>query len=96
LPITAPPRAGIRWLRSAPPSACCAKRAGADRPISVVHTDLPGNDFSALFETVAADPDSYLGGDANIFPYAIGRSFYESLFPPAASRSDGVPGRCNG
>jgi hypothetical protein len=57
------------------------ERAGAARPISVVHTDLPGNDFSALFETVAADPDSYLGGDANIFPYAIGRSFYESLFP---------------
>jgi hypothetical protein len=58
------------------------ERAGADRPISVVHTDLPGNDFSALFQVVAADPDSYLRGDANIFPYAIGRSFYESLFPP--------------
>ena len=60
------------------------ERAGADRPISVVHADLPGNDFSALFETVATDPDSYLGGDANIFPYAIGRSFYESLFPPGS------------
>ena len=58
------------------------ERAGADRPISVVHTDLPGNDFSALFQVLAADPDSYLRGDANIFPYAIGRSFYESLFPP--------------
>jgi hypothetical protein len=52
------------------------ERADADRPISVVHTDLPGNDFSALFQTVAADPDSYLRGDANVFPYAIGRSFY--------------------
>jgi hypothetical protein len=60
------------------------ERAGADRPISVVHTDLPGNDFSALFQTVAADPDSYLRGDANIFPYAVGRSFYESLFPPGS------------
>src|SRR5262245_52756301 len=60
------------------------ERAGADRPISVVHTDLPGNDFSALFQTVAADPDSYLRRDANIFPYAIGRTFYESLFWPGS------------
>ncbi len=60
------------------------ERAGADRPLSVVHTDLPGNDFSALFQTIAAEPDSYLRGDANIFPYAIGRSFYESLFPPGS------------
>src|SRR5215472_15568269 len=58
------------------------ERAGAERPISVVHTDLPGNDFSTLFHTVASDPDSYLGDDANIFLSAIGRSFYESLFPP--------------
>lgn len=57
------------------------ERAGADRPISVVHTDLPDNDFSALFQTVAADPASYVRGDPNIFSYAIGRSFYESLFP---------------
>jgi hypothetical protein len=60
------------------------ERAGADRPISVVHADLPGNDFSALFQTVATDPDSYLRGDANVFPYAIGRSFYESLFSPGS------------
>src|SRR5262249_56247533 len=60
------------------------ERAGPDRPVSVFHTDLPGNDFSALFQTVASDPDSYLRGDANIFPYAIGRSFYESLFPPGS------------
>jgi len=60
------------------------ERAGADRPIAVVHTDLPGNDFSALFQTVATDPGSYLRGDANIFAYAIGRSFYESLIPPGS------------
>src|SRR5262245_61082046 len=60
------------------------ERAGVDRAISVVHTDLPGNDFSALFQTVAADPGSYLRGDPNIFPYAIGRSFYESLFAPGS------------
>jgi hypothetical protein len=58
------------------------ERAGAERPIWVVHTDLPGNDFSTLFHTVASDPNSYLCDDANMFFSAIGRSFYESLFPP--------------
>jgi hypothetical protein len=80
------------------------ERAGADQPISVVHTDLPGNDFSALFQTLATDPNSYLRGDVNVFPYAIGRSFYEGLFPPGSvtlgwsswavhwmSRADAVP-----
>jgi hypothetical protein len=57
------------------------ERTGADRSISVVHTDLPGNDFSALFHVVAGDPDSYVRGDSRILTYAIGRSFYESLFP---------------
>jgi hypothetical protein len=60
------------------------ERSGADRPISVVHTDLPGNDFSALFQTIATDPESYLRGDASIFPYAVGRSFYGGLFPPGS------------
>jgi hypothetical protein len=60
------------------------ERAGADRPISVVHTDLPDNDFGALFRTVAGDPASYLRGDPNVFTFAIGRSFYESLSPPAS------------
>src|SRR5262249_16668195 len=60
------------------------ERSGADRPICVVHTDLPGNDFSALFQIIANDPESYLQGDASIFPFAIGRSFYGSLFPPGS------------
>ena len=36
------------------------ERLGPERAISVVHTDLPDNDFTALFGTVAADPNSYL------------------------------------
>jgi hypothetical protein len=57
------------------------KRVGAARAISVVHTDLPTSDFSALFETLANDPDSYLRGDPSIFASAVGRSFYEQLLP---------------
>jgi S-adenosylmethionine-dependent carboxyl methyltransferase len=47
--------------------------------VTVVHTDLPENDFTSLFETVAHDPETYAG--AGVFTYAAGRSFYEQLFP---------------
>ncbi len=49
-------------------------RVGPDRAISVVHTDLPGNDFNAMFETLANDPDSYLRDDPNAFASAVGRN----------------------
>jgi len=67
-----PMGAAIEQLRS---------RLGADVPISIFHTDLPGNDFAALFTTLETDPQSYLSGAANVFAYAAGRSFYERLFP---------------
>lgn len=57
------------------------RRSGTGRAISVVHTDLPENDFSGLFRTLATDPESYCLGDPAIFPCAIGRSFYEQILP---------------
>jgi hypothetical protein len=56
-------------------------RVGADRAISVVHTDLPGNDFAALFQALADDQDSYMRGDPAVFPSAVGRSFYQQILP---------------
>ena len=69
----APMRAAIAALRM---------RAGRQRPIFVCHTDLPANDFSEMFAVLESDPESYLQGEPQVFPYAIGRSFYRSLFPP--------------
>jgi hypothetical protein len=66
-----PLRAALDGLRGRP--------EGGQVAVSVVHTDLPDNDFSSLFETVAHDPDSYAG--AGVFTFAAGRSFYEPLFP---------------
>jgi hypothetical protein len=57
------------------------ERIGKERAVFVVHADLPGNDFSALFETLAASPDSYLRGDAAAFPVAVGRSHFEQILP---------------
>src|SRR5580658_5744238 len=68
----APMRAAIKALRT---------RVGADRPISVVHVDQAANDFNTLFEVLHSDPERYSVDDPNIFPSAIGRSFYGSVFP---------------
>jgi hypothetical protein len=56
-------------------------RVGPEREISVVHTDLPGNDFSSLFETLDTDPDSYLRLGSATFASAVGRSFYQQILP---------------
>lgn len=68
-----PTGAAIRVLRS---------RTGPERAISIVHTDLPGSDYSALFQALATDPASYLKQDKASFASAIGRSFYEQILPP--------------
>jgi hypothetical protein len=67
-----PISAAIRALRD---------RVRPERAICVVHTDLPDNDFSALFQALSSDSDSYLAGDAAVFASAVGRSFYEQLLP---------------
>jgi hypothetical protein len=57
-------------------------RIGPSRPIVVYHIDQPTNDFNSLFEVLAADSDRYDRDEPNVFPCAIGRSFYESVLPP--------------
>jgi hypothetical protein len=50
----------------------------------VVHTDLPGNDFAALFHELETSADSYLRGTRGVYPSAVGRSFYEQILPRAS------------
>ncbi|MCT7660300.1 class I SAM-dependent methyltransferase [Mycobacterium deserti] len=57
------------------------KRTRADHSILVAHTDVPGNDFTAMFATLCDDPDSYLRKDAATFASAVGRSFYSQIIP---------------
>ena len=68
----APMRAAIKALRA---------RLGPDRPISVVHVDQAANDFNTLFDVLHSDPQRYSVNDPNVFPSAIGRSFYEKVLP---------------
>jgi hypothetical protein len=72
-------RNSLRPMKAA--IAALRERVHLDRAVSVVHTDLPGNDFSTLFRLLEADPDSYLRDQTNVFASAVGRSFYERLFP---------------
>jgi hypothetical protein len=59
------------------------ERTAPDQAISIVHTDLPNSDFSALFQALATDPQSYLRIDAATFASAVGRTFYEQILPTA-------------
>ena len=59
--------------------ALAARRGGGEA--LVVHTDIPSDDFSALFELVDTSPQSYLANQPGVFALAAGRSFYERLLP---------------
>jgi hypothetical protein len=80
LPIVIADFGASQGRNSMHPIAVALDALGLDeQPAAVVHTDLPANDFSSLFATVASDPDSYRR--PGVFTYVVGRSFYEQLFP---------------
>ncbi len=57
------------------------------RPVVVTYTDLPRNDFSALFSMVhggRADVRSYLAEFEDVYVFASGTSFYLPIFPDAS------------
>jgi hypothetical protein len=58
--------------------ALAARRGQA--PALVIHTDIPDNDFSALFRLVQSAPGSYLQAPET-YALAAGRSFFEPLLP---------------
>jgi hypothetical protein len=66
----APMRSAVQCLRT---------RVGTGRPIAVVHVDQHANDFNTLFEVLHSDPERYSMDDPDVFPSAIGRSFYENV-----------------
>ena len=59
-------------------------RVGPDRAISVFHIDQPANDFNSLFQVLSGDPGRYIVDEPNVYPAAIGRSFYENVLPPGS------------
>ena len=53
------------------------------RPIEIVYTDLPRNDFSQLFRMIHGQTDttSYYGRVPDVYPFASGTSFHQAIFP---------------
>jgi SAM dependent carboxyl methyltransferase len=64
--------------------AALRARVSRGRPICVVHVDVAENDFSTLFAVLETAPDSYLSDDSDVFPSAVGRSFYRQVLPSGA------------
>jgi len=71
----APMRLAIQTLRA---------RLGPSRPLVIYHVDQASNDFNALFKVLDSDPERYTFDEPNVFPCAIGRSFYGNVLPPEA------------
>jgi S-adenosylmethionine-dependent carboxyl methyltransferase len=81
-------------------------RLGSERPIVVYHIDQPHNDFNSLFEVLHADSNRYVLDQPNVFPAAVGKSFYDQVLPAgsvdlgwssyAAVWMSRVPGRVPG
>ncbi|SDR12996.1 SAM dependent carboxyl methyltransferase [Rhizobiales bacterium GAS113] len=59
------------------------RRALPSRPIEIVYTDLPRNDFSQLFRTIHNQTEiaSYYGELDEVYPFASGTSFHQKIFP---------------
>jgi hypothetical protein len=73
-----------RWFPCGSRSEALRYRLGPHRPIFVFHIDQPTNDFNAPFEILDADHDRYVLDEPNVFPAAIGRSFYENVLQPGS------------
>src|SRR5690349_15088686 len=59
-----------------------------DRPVTLTHTDLPYNDFSALFRLVhgllPGREHEGLRDFKGVFSFASGTSFHQQIFPDAS------------
>ncbi len=62
--------------------AALRAKAGPGRVVEVIHTDLPSNDFASLFQAIVEEPESYLKGATNVFPSAVGRSYFDPVIAP--------------
>lgn len=56
-------------------------RKNSSRPVSILHTDLPDNNWVVFFHTINDSECSYHNLE-NVFYSAVGKSFYRQLTPP--------------
>ena len=59
------------------------RKRAPSRPIQMVYTDLPKNDFSQVFQNVhgQTDVETYIDDLENIFVFSSATSFHKPIFP---------------
>jgi hypothetical protein len=72
------------------------ERLGPSVPIEIVHTDLPSNDYTALFEALALDPNSYMIGTSGVSPFAMADRISHNCSLHNACIWAGRPRPCSG
>lgn len=62
------------------------RRRCPSRPIQMIYTDLPRNDFSQLFQIIhgLTDIKSYFNDIGNLYVYGCGTSFHQMMLPPGS------------
>ncbi|MDP6603947.1 MAG: hypothetical protein QGG17_07120 [Rhodospirillales bacterium] len=62
------------------------RRRAPSRPIQMVYTDLPRNDFSQLFHNIHGQTDlaTYIDDIDDLFVFASATSFHKPMFPPGS------------
>lgn len=62
------------------------RAAVPSRPIEIIYTDLPRNDFSQTFQNALGltGEDTYVGSVPNVHVLASATSFHEAILPPAS------------
>jgi hypothetical protein len=61
------------------------RKRAPTRPIQMVYTDLPRNDFSQVFRNIHGHTDvaTYVNDVDNLYVFASATSFHRPIFPPA-------------
>ena len=60
------------------------RRRAPNRPIQMVYTDLPRNDFSQVFRNIHGETDveTYINDIENLYVFSSATSFHNPMFPP--------------
>lgn len=60
------------------------RRRAPSRPIQMIYTDLPRNDFSQVFRNIHGETDveTYIADIENLYVFASATSFHKPMFPP--------------
>jgi cyclopropane-fatty-acyl-phospholipid synthase len=76
---------GATSVRAVETAIAAIRKAGADRPLEVIHNDVPDNDFTQLFRNVAGT-DGYLQAEGGpVYALAAAGSFFEQVIPDGSA-----------